>query len=56
MPAEELTRRHGVKPITRVEDMVRPGSFESDEELDEFLSDLGLQRVRRSRSRSALIQ
>jgi hypothetical protein len=40
VPAEELARRQGVKPIMRVEDMFRPGTFESDEELDEFLADL----------------
>lgn len=40
VPAEELARRQGVKPVTRVEDMFRPGTFESDEELDEFLADL----------------
>jgi hypothetical protein len=37
---EELARRQGVKPITSVEDLVQPGMFESDEELDEFLADL----------------
>lgn len=40
IPAEELARRQGIKPITSVEDMFRPGTFESDEELDEFLADL----------------
>jgi hypothetical protein len=40
VPAEELARRQGVKPVASVEDMIRPGTFESDEELDEFLSDL----------------
>jgi hypothetical protein len=40
IPAEELARQQGVKPITSVEDMFRPGTFESDEELDEFLADL----------------
>jgi hypothetical protein len=40
VPAEELARRQGVKPIASVEDMFRPGTFESDEELDEFLADL----------------
>jgi len=40
IPAEELARRQGIKPIASVEDMFRPGTFESDEELDEFLADL----------------
>ena len=40
VPAEELARRQGIKPVARVEDMSRPGTFESDEELDEFLADL----------------
>lgn len=40
VPAEELARRQGVRPVMRVEDMFRPGTFESDEELDEFLADL----------------
>jgi hypothetical protein len=40
VPAEELARRQGIEPISSVEDMFRPGTFESDEELDEFLADL----------------
>jgi hypothetical protein len=40
VPVEELARRQGVKPVARVEDMFRPGTFESDDELDEFLADL----------------
>jgi hypothetical protein len=40
IPAEDLARRQGIKPIASVEDMFRPGTFESDEELDEFLADL----------------
>ena len=40
VPAEELARRQGVKPIASVESMFRPETFESDEELDEFLADL----------------
>jgi hypothetical protein len=40
VPVEELARRQGVKPITSAEDLVQPGMFESDEELDEFLADL----------------
>ena len=37
---EELARRQGVGPIASVEELARPGAFESDEELDEFLADL----------------
>ena len=40
VPAEELARRQGVQPVTSVESMFRPGTFESDDELDEFLADL----------------
>ena len=40
VPAEELARRQGIRPITFVDDLARPGLFESDEELDEFLADL----------------
>jgi hypothetical protein len=40
VPAEEIARRQGVKPVESVEDMFRPETFESDEELDEFLADL----------------
>ena len=35
---EELARRQGVHPVESVEDMARPGIFESDEELEEFLA------------------
>jgi hypothetical protein len=40
VPAEELARRQGVRPIASVDELARPGLFESDEELDEFLDDL----------------
>jgi hypothetical protein len=39
-PAEELARRQGIGPIESVDELARPGTFESDEELDEFLADL----------------
>ena len=35
---EELARRQGVRPVESVEDMARPGIFESDEELEDWLS------------------
>lgn len=37
---EELARRQGVQPVLSVEDMARPGLFESDAEWREFLDDL----------------
>jgi hypothetical protein len=37
---EELARQQGVGPIDSVDELVRPGTFESDDELDEFLADL----------------
>lgn len=40
MPAEDLVRRQGARPITSVKEMARPELFESDEELDEFLAEL----------------
>jgi hypothetical protein len=40
VPAAELVRRQGVRPIESVDELVYRGAFESDEELDEFLSDL----------------
>jgi hypothetical protein len=40
VPAAELARRQGVRPIKSVDELARPELFESDEELDEFLADL----------------
>ncbi len=40
VPAAELVRRQGVRPIRSVDEQVYPDAFESDEELDEFLTDL----------------
>jgi hypothetical protein len=40
VPAEELARRQGVRPIASVDELARPDLFESDEDLDEFLADL----------------
>lgn len=39
-PVEELARRQGVRPVDSVDDMARPGLFDSDEEWEEFLADL----------------
>jgi hypothetical protein len=36
----ELARRQGVNPITSVDELARPGTYESDDELDDFLTDL----------------
>jgi hypothetical protein len=37
---EELARRQGVVPIVSADELARLDTFESDEELDEFLADL----------------
>jgi hypothetical protein len=36
----ELARRQGVPPISSAADLEQAGVFESDEELEEFLTDL----------------
>ena len=38
--AEKQVRQQGVRPISSVDELVFPGVWESDEELDEFLADL----------------
>jgi hypothetical protein len=40
VPVEEQARRQGVRPLASADELVVPGMFESDEELDEFLADL----------------
>jgi hypothetical protein len=40
VPAEELARSQGIRPIDSVDDLARPDLLESDEELDDFLADL----------------
>jgi len=40
VPVEELARQQGVRPVVSVDDMARPGLFDSDEEWEEFLADL----------------
>jgi hypothetical protein len=40
VPVEELARRQGVQPVASVEDMARPGLFDSDQDWDQFLADL----------------
>jgi hypothetical protein len=40
VPVEELARQQGVRPIESVDDMARPGLFDTDEEWEEFLVDL----------------
>lgn len=37
---DELIRRHGIKPVTSLDDLAQPDLFESDEEYEDFLSDL----------------
>jgi len=38
--AEDQVRQQGVQPIASVDELVFPGVWESDEELDDFLADL----------------
>ena len=38
VPVEELLRRQGVRPVESVDELACPDLFESDEELDEFIS------------------
>lgn len=40
VPAEELARRQGVRPLRSAHDLSEPGMFDSDEELEEFLAEL----------------
>ena len=40
VPAAELARRQGVRPVDSLDDLARPDLFESDEELDDFLTDI----------------
>lgn len=40
IPAAELARCQGARPVESIDDLARPDLFESDEELDEFLAGL----------------
>lgn len=40
VPVEEQARQQGVSPLASADELVVPGMFESDEELNEFLADL----------------
>ncbi len=40
VPAEEQARRQGVHPTMSMDELICPGTWESDDELDEFLADL----------------
>lgn len=40
LSTEELARRQGVRPISSVDELAEPDTFESDAELEEFLADL----------------
>ena len=40
VPVEELARQQGVHPLTSADELIQPGMFESDDELEEFLADL----------------
>jgi hypothetical protein len=39
LSTEELARRQGVRPISSVDELAEPDTFESDAELEEFLAD-----------------
>lgn len=40
LSVDELARQQGVEPITSLDDLAQPDFFESDEEYEEFLTDL----------------
>jgi hypothetical protein len=40
VPVEDLARQQGVRPLASADELIQPGMFESEEELDEFLADL----------------
>ena len=40
VPVAELARQQGVRPIGSADELARPATFESDDELDDFLADL----------------
>ncbi len=40
LSTEDLARRQGVRPVESVDDMARPGLFDSDEEWEVFLANL----------------
>lgn len=44
VPIEEQARRQGVRPLASADELIVPGMFESDEELNEFLADLYVSR------------
>jgi len=48
LPTEELARRQGVRPITSLEQldaMARPELWDSDQDYEDFLSDLYASRA-----------
>lgn len=44
VPVEELARQQQVEPLRSTDELVVPGMFDSDEELDEFLAGLYAER------------
>ena len=44
LPFAELALRQGVKPVESLSDLAQPGLWESDEEYEEFLTDLHASR------------
>ncbi|MGQ0773750.1 MAG: hypothetical protein ACT4NY_04920 [Pseudonocardiales bacterium] len=40
LPIEELARRQGVRPIASLDELAQPELWESDQEYEDFLTDL----------------
>ena len=40
LPIEELARQQGVEPVTSLKDLAQPDLWDSDQEYDDFLTDL----------------
>lgn len=40
VPVEQLARQQGVRPLASADELMVPGMFDSEQELDEFLSDV----------------
>ena len=38
LPIDELARRQGVRPIATVDELADPDAFDSDQDLDDFLT------------------
>lgn len=40
VPVEELARRQGVQPVKSLDELAQPDLWESEQEFDDFLTDL----------------